>query len=213
MRHPDDGRLNDYADGLLAADAAAEVEAHLESCEACRARVDAVRDLTARLGALPREIAPRRDLSAGARQRVSGTRGEPPRRRVPVAGGRPGRGGHGSWLRAAVVAVLLLGAGTGVWLVLGSDGPPAPAADPVVGSYTRATAALTAALQERSGDLSPAAARALETNLAVVDAAIRELQRARASGADGRELSRQLEARYRTKLGLLRGALELLEES
>ena len=48
--------------------------------------------------------------------------------------------------------------------------------------------------------------------MAVVDAAIRELERARAE-VGPETVDPLLEARYRTKLELLRGALRLLEAS
>ena len=57
--HPDEARLNDLVDGLLAAEDARSVEAHLEGCQACRRRVDALRALTSDLAGLPRSISPR----------------------------------------------------------------------------------------------------------------------------------------------------------
>ena len=198
MTHPTEARLNDYADRQLAPDDAAEVAAHIETCAACRERVDAIRALGLRLDALPERIAPRRDLRAGVRERVA----EPP------ASTR--LGARAPWLRAAAVVAGLAGAAAGVWL--GLAGPPDPP-DPILGSYVQAADDLAATLRTRKTELSPAAVRVLDTELAVVDAAIRELERARAAGTDGDALTRQLESRYRTKLELLRGALALLEES
>ncbi|MFW6080151.1 MAG: anti-sigma factor family protein, partial [Gemmatimonadota bacterium] len=60
--HPDETRLNDHADGLLPADDARAVEAHLAACDACRRRVERLRGLMDELRSLPREIAPPRDL-------------------------------------------------------------------------------------------------------------------------------------------------------
>ena len=64
--------LNDYVDGLLAPAEVRRLEEHLEGCDECRARIDALRGLGARLAALPREVRPRRDLRPRIEERVSG---------------------------------------------------------------------------------------------------------------------------------------------
>lgn len=193
MTHPDGARLNDYADGLLEEGAAADLEAHLVDCERCRERVAALRRLTARLDALPRAIPPRRDVR--------------PTTPAP-ARGRP-------WIRAAAAVAVGVGIGAAAWLGLFAPPESAPdgaAGDPVISAYTSAAAELTAQLRPRKTELDPAAARALDTNLATVDAAIREVERAQARRDDG-ALDRHLEARLRTKLALLRSAMRLLEAS
>jgi hypothetical protein len=53
------GELAPYADGRLAPDAAARVEAHLAGCKGCRADVEAQRRVRAMLAALPDNPAPR----------------------------------------------------------------------------------------------------------------------------------------------------------
>lgn len=59
-RHPiGDEELNAYIDGELDAAARARVEAHLESCAACREAVDELRTVSQALQALPRAQAPR----------------------------------------------------------------------------------------------------------------------------------------------------------
>ena len=83
----------------------------------------------------------------------------------------------------------------------------------MIASYAEAARDLTAEVRTRKTELSPAAVRALDTNLAAVDAAIRELERARRSDGADDALDHHLEGRYRTKLELLRGALAILEES
>ena len=65
-----DERLDDWVDGALPAAAAAEVEAHLLSCALCRERERRLRQVLAHAAALPRSVAPPRDLWPGiARQR------------------------------------------------------------------------------------------------------------------------------------------------
>ena len=219
MNHPDETRLNDYVDGVLGPEPAAEVEAHLADCTGCRGRVATLRELADRLAALPEGIPPRRDLRPGIRERIeAGHTGEPgvTPRPAPVRGPENARPAGGRpWLRAAAAVAVLVGAGAAVWL--GVDAPgrtgSAGAADPVIASYHEAARELTGELEARKTALSPAAVRALDASLAAVDAAIRELERARRQGAHGDALDRHLEGRYRTKLELLRGALAILEES
>ena len=207
MNHPDEAQLHDWVDGRLEADEAAGVADHLEACGRCRERVEALGGLAARLGDLPREIPPRQDL----RPELPDGGGEGEAAAGGAADARPGAGG---WLRAAAVAAALAGTATAVWLGLGRDGgPEASAPRPEVSAYAEAAGELAREIRRRKGELSPEAARALEASLASVDEAIRELERARASGRTGEELTRRLSARYRTKLEILRGAAAWLETS
>jgi hypothetical protein len=211
MRHPGDGPLDEYAGGRLDPRAAARIEDHLEACEACRGRVAAIRGLDARLAALPREIAPRRDLLGGIRRRIEEDR---PARADPADATLAGAGSPSRvWLRAAAVVLALAGVGTALWLGADGGAPVAGGPSPVIDAYVRASAELARTVEDRKADLSPAGARSLEASLAVVDAAIRELERARRRDGSGDELLRQLEARHRAKLELLRGAMSLMEES
>ncbi len=43
MRHPDDGLIEEYLDGELAAEARGEFDAHAAGCDACRERIEAAR--------------------------------------------------------------------------------------------------------------------------------------------------------------------------
>jgi hypothetical protein len=53
MNHLDDYTLNEYLDRALDESARAEVEAHLDTCAACNAKLDELRKLFAELGDLP----------------------------------------------------------------------------------------------------------------------------------------------------------------
>jgi anti-sigma factor RsiW len=64
-RHPEPDRLQDYLDELLGREERAELEAHLDTCAECTAHVAGERELRRALAALPRSIAPERDLLAG----------------------------------------------------------------------------------------------------------------------------------------------------
>lgn len=55
-------RLDDWFDGELADAAAADFQAHLDHCEACRSKVDSTRQLLLAAGGLAREMEPPRSL-------------------------------------------------------------------------------------------------------------------------------------------------------
>jgi hypothetical protein len=212
MNHPGDGPLNEYVDDRLDRRAKARVQAHLEECAVCHERVEAIRGLNAELAALPGEIAPRRDLKAGVLRRVAET-APAAASPAPVRTATGTRHSARVWLRAAVVALLVAGGGTALWLGIDGGNTASAGPDPLIGSYASAAVELARTVEGRKAELGPAGARAFDRSLAAVEAAIRELERARQDGdADG-ELLRQLEARHRARLELLRGAVTLLEES
>jgi hypothetical protein len=70
-------QLNDYVDGDLDAAATSTLENHLATCAACRAELAALRSLRADTVALPRELAPARDLWAGIRNELPRTETSP----------------------------------------------------------------------------------------------------------------------------------------
>ncbi|CAN5523245.1 hypothetical protein BH24GEM3_BH24GEM3_01490 [soil metagenome] len=77
--HEIQGRLDEFLDGMLPREEARLVEAHLATCEACRREKEALAELLARAGELPREIAPPRDLWLDIAARLD-------QRRVPLPG-------------------------------------------------------------------------------------------------------------------------------
>lgn len=204
MRHPDRARLNDYADGLLSAEQAAGVEEHLALCGDCRQVVEDIRVLTADLAALPRDVPPPRDL------------------RPPIPRQAPRR-----WLRIAATVALLLGAGAVALLM--TNGPGAPGEDgerenpavaigptpdraPIVAlePYERASNALAELFEGRRAQLDPVTEELVLRNLEALDAAIHELEQARAAAPADPMLAELLQNRHRTRLDLLRDAVALL---
>src|SRR5207249_9736386 len=65
-----EAKLNEYADGPLAARDRASVEAHLAGCAGCRAAVAELRSLSAAAASLPRSIEPGRDLWVAIESRI-----------------------------------------------------------------------------------------------------------------------------------------------
>lgn len=62
--------LDDYLDGELPAETAVPLRGHLEGCAACAEEERALRSLLAEAAALPREIAPARELWSGIAPRL-----------------------------------------------------------------------------------------------------------------------------------------------
>lgn len=213
-----DERLDDWVDGALTPREAAEVEAHLASCPRCREEERRLRRLLAHAAALPRSVAPPRDLWPGVAERVE-------RRRS-----WEWAAGLGPWALAAAAAVVLT-----VSAVLWQAGGPArvrtvaipaasPAAtlvagtgeDPVLAAaerdYEAAANALLDALQQRRGRLAPETLAAVESNLEVIDRALAEVRRALAKDPESPELSRMLVATHRKKVDVLRRVVRLSTE-
>lgn len=68
--HPPNAQLHDCMDGLLGEAERRTLEQHVRACEVCRAELEALQALAARLAALPRTIAPEADLLPGIHARI-----------------------------------------------------------------------------------------------------------------------------------------------
>jgi anti-sigma factor RsiW len=199
--HLFEATLNDYVDGLLPEAERAAAEAHLAACGRCRAEEAALRGLVRRLGGLPAEIAPPRDLRPEIAARAAAEESSPMRRRLP------------RWAPLAAAAVLVLAVTT-----LYSPGERTPgdalAADPVAVEFREAEKRYAGALAELEAELGalrpelpPRAAALLDENLVVVDRALDEYRRALPANGSDPELARLTLAAYERKLELLRGTL------
>jgi hypothetical protein len=222
-----ESRLNDYVDGTLAPAAVHEVEAHLERCAACRDELAALRALLDEAAALSRSIDPPRDLWPDIDARIEDAEAASPAPRLEAAG-RSLRSMRYPLAAAAVVLVVASSAVTA--LLLSGRGspqiaslPPAVAGDawdgsPVArwhvaeGEYLRAAAELLEALEAARGRLPPAAVQTIESNLRILDAAIRESRAALALDPVNGQLLEMLSATYRKKLELLQHVNRLAAE-
>ena len=211
-----DSRLDDWLDGAHAGEAARELEAHLASCAACRERKRQLRRLLAHAAALPRSLAPPRDLWPGISERIS----------------RPSWSGFQlAMLAAAATVVLAFGAlvltrlaPAGVRTVTMPAASPSgtlvaaggTVSDPALAQaereYEQAAQALLEALQRRRALLPAEDLAKVESNLQVIDRALAEVREALAKDPANPELNRMLVATHRKKVDVLRRVVRLSTE-
>ena len=211
--HLSEWQRNEYAEDLLPAEAREAAAAHLATCPACAAEVDAVRTLRSRLAALPRSVDPGVDLRPGIRSRVrgesgtSGARGD--RSRAPLAAAAAVA------LVAGAAAVALLVDRGGDDVVGGAAGAD-PAARAVLAldrEYGRAAGELRRALESGDVRLDPTTARLVRESLAVVDRAVEESRAALAEDPASPVARELVLAAHRQRLDVLRRATTLAADS
>lgn len=201
--HPDETRLNDFADGSLDADTQREVAQHVATCSACSGEITRLRELRAALSDLPREIRPDRDLRADIWRRVEAEQV------VPLWRQRA---------RLAAAAVLLIAVTAVVTRAIVQDAPQradagrdgvsfvSRNATAVERQYTREVEELEMLLRKSRSTLAPETVRILEENLAIINRAIGEAQAALADDPNSGMLVDLLRSAYERKLELLRQA-------
>jgi anti-sigma factor RsiW len=202
-------RIDDYVDGELDEAAFQEMELHLAGCPECRAEERSLRALLAHAAALPREIAPGRDLWAGIEDRLGEAR---------PAWRRPGWAGWGAGLAAAAGVALALSAalhgpgpagraenGTLVPAALRSEDPVAAAER----EYARAAAELMAALEQQRDRLPPETLASVERDLRSIDGALSEVRRALAADPANPGLNHLLTSTHQRKVEVLQQVLKL----
>ena len=214
-------RLSEYLDGELPPAERTALEAHLETCTDCPA---VLADL-GRVAARARVIdvhAPRRDLWPGIAGRIGAT---------PGRARRIGRRWSFSLPQLAAAAVVLMTlSGGAVWLTRPTASAPAiasiatggsPGAAPAAinasrratQSYAAAVADLEQVLAGGRGRLDSTTVRVIEQNLAVIDRAIAQSQRALNADPANLYLNTHLAETMRRKLDLLRQAATLVPVS
>jgi Putative zinc-finger len=223
--HPSLEELSELADGDLAPDVAADVERHIGTCAACRAKLERLRTLLERAAGLPRTI----DPPPGAWRVIRGRLRDHSRAVAlrPRHWARTWRlRGARAWGLRAAAAVLLVASSSAITVLvlrtwqptdveIGSQlmpGPPAaiPAALAAVEqSYAQVVDELTLTLQAQRSELSPATIATLERTLRVIDEAIAEARAALAADPANDTLLEVLSANYEQKVQLLRRASEL----
>ena len=225
-------RLSEYVDRELPDPERIALEAHLAGCAECRGTVELLRAVQQRAARLPdrevqRDLWPAIAAMIGSESPIRPERPDvrplAPRRRYAFSLPQ---------LAAAGIALAVLSGGT-AWLARdGSDAAPAPVATPpapapIAGSRRDAPHASRAALRaERTfdaavadlqevldagrGQLDPRTVTVLEKNLAVIDSAVAEAQRAVAADPANAYLNAHLVRTLRRKVELLRQAATLV---
>jgi Putative zinc-finger len=186
--------LDDWLDGALDPETAAQVEAHVASCEQdCRRIAEDAKFLRPLVAEWPREVDPPRDLWPEVRAAIAPAR----RWQAPRA------------LAAAAFLLVALGSGAaGYWL---RDVPAARAPSIDVARFESqvdtASAELAAAVEARRDELDPETYETVQRNLAIIDAAIEETRRALERDPDDRRAADALVAAHQQKIRLLRQVL------
>jgi anti-sigma factor RsiW len=210
--HTFETAIGDYVDGVCDGEAAHALEAHLASCDRCRAVTEDLRAIRAAARRLERHEPPAR-----AWHRIAAAVEDDRRRRSP---------GWLSWRPAAAAAALLLTL-AGSWLLLRTTDPrtSAPIAESAAQSSPASDAETTdAQLQlaiadlERltavdSGELDADTAQILKTNLTLIDAAIGQSRAALETEPSSDVAQQRLFAALSTKVTVLRDTVALINET
>jgi negative regulator of sigma E activity len=217
MNHWTD-RLSEYVDGELTGDEAAACEAHLAGCAECRGVSEELRAVARTAAALPADDRTG-DLWPGILSAIT-----PDPAVIPMARRRPWYASvPGLAAAAAIIAVL---SGGSVWLAMRSNvSPPAPttavatapqpsttlapAAARAEATYDAAVNDLRKVLDAGRGRLDSTTVRVLERNLAIIDSAVADAQRAVARDPQNAYLNAYLARTMRRKVDLLRQAATL----
>jgi hypothetical protein len=220
-------RLSEYLDRELTAADVAAADEHLLHCAACRETLAELREVRVRARALAptqpdTDLWPAIAAAIGSESAVRRTEVTPLRRPRRYSFSLP-------QLAAAGIALAAV-TGSGVWLASGNqsgapmavqmDSTPAtrrPASAATVRSaslqatatYDAAIGDLETVLQNGRERLDPATMTVLDTNLALIDSAIAEAQRAIASDPANAYLNSHLARTMQRKLELLRRAATL----
>jgi anti-sigma factor RsiW len=217
-----DLELSAYLDGELAGEELACVEAHLASCQECRAKLEDLRALVGRARALD-DRPPARDLWPGIASRLA-EGATPGVEVVPLAPQRRRIAFSIPQLLAASVALVAVSATIAVMMTRGdtatgvaTGGSPQTVTQPAavlpvqqaVATYDRAIRDLELVLATRRQHLDTATVRVLEQSLQLIDLAIEQAREALANDPNNVYLNGHLERSLGRKLELLRRAATL----
>lgn len=219
-------RLSDYLDGELPPDQRAQLDAHLMQCVACGAVLADLKRIVARAQSLD-DREPAHDLWPGIAVRIGATAARQLKR---WSFSLPQLAAAGIALAAVSGgAAWLIHPGAGDGLASRAPAPPVPVTQPMPGQadsqgllvvaahrraaergYDGAVADLERVLQAGRGRLDTATVHVIERNLATIDSAIAQAQRALAADSASVYLNSHLAETRRRKLELLRQAAALV---
>lgn len=221
-------RLSEYLDGELLEGERIALEAHLQSCDECSAVLNDLRRVVRRARSLE-DRAPMRDLWPAIAGRIGAT---PAASEVVDLASRRRGGRRWSFslpqLAAAGIALMAVSGGA-VWLLRSPSGTAgvapivtAPSGTPATNvstnrnasqSYAAAVADLERVLADGRRQLDSTTVRIIELNLAAIDQAIAQAQRALDADPANLYLNTHLAETMRRKLDLLRQAAALVPVS
>jgi anti-sigma factor RsiW len=207
-------RLSEYIDGELDATERAALEAHLATCGQCYATLGELRQVVARAQQLE-DAPPAKDLWFGIASRI---RSDEPATQVRVT--RPPRRRFSftiPQLLAASIALAVLGGGSVMIALRSATVTPAPGIGPTSGDPNVrpvewrvqtdvAIAELEEALARNERQMDTSTVRVVRQNLAVIDQAIAQAQRALKNDPGSSYLNLHLANTMRHKIDLLRRA-------
>jgi anti-sigma factor RsiW len=224
-------RLSEYLDDELPPDERAVLETHLRHCTACGAALADLKRIVTRARGLEDRL-PDRDLWPGIAARIGANSGEA--RAIDLGAERARRRWSFSLpqLAAAGLALMALSGGS-VWLLQPHGNVPLaahPAAPtmPVLAvgnsaaslraraagqSYAAAVSDLERVLQQNRGRLNSTTVQVIERNLATIDSAIAQAQRALDADSANVYLNSHLAETRQRKLELLRQAAALVSSA
>jgi anti-sigma factor RsiW len=226
-------RLSEYLDDELPPAERAALEAHLRHCVACGAVLADLKRIVGRARGLEDRL-PGRELWPGIAARIGAARiGAGPVDVVPLDAARHRRRWSFSLPQLAAAGIALMALSGGAAWLLHPGMPPAavatrPAPSPAAAtagssvvalasanraagrSYDAAVGDLERVLEAGRGRLDTTTVRVIERNLATIDTAIAQAQRAVAADSGNLYLNSHLVETMRRKLELLRQAAALV---
>jgi anti-sigma-K factor RskA len=221
MKHQDiQNLLHDYVDGTLGEAERGQVEAHLESCTACRQEIASLRRLLEQAARLPHSIEPARDMWPQIADRFE------QRKVVRAEFAQEER--RSVWVRrilavaAGVVLVVVSSVTTYKLTAERQDREPAVAVQGDISAlrvelvslesdYSAALTELSRTLHLRRDRLSPETVEVVEKNLQIIDAAITEASEALDADPGNPYLLLAVASMYKEKVDLLQRLTHLPE--
>ena len=205
--------MNDYVDGLLSEEERGRLERHVAECPVCRAELEGLQSLVAQAGALPRSVAPKRDLWDGIAAQID-TLESASTEQLGQARVRWG-------LFRAAAAVLIVGFGVyAAWLLLPEGEMGAEEGRPGASEYAQAEMdcalareTLLEQVRARKAGMAPETAQTIESNLRIIEEAVMEIQEALEEDPDNPRLVHHLMATQTKELDLLGKMLRLADST
>jgi anti-sigma factor RsiW len=222
--------IQELADGTLGPIRRAELELHLEVCDACRAFAADIQQIRETARSLDRLAPPERIwLQIAGRLRQEGRIAEP----------APARPGRGRTALLAIAAALVLAVGTSLYLLTRDNTAAPPVAAPVAGTaqpagsgaasaetvqsiatelqlaeqhFQNAIAGLEKAARSDDGALDPQTAAMLQKSLNVIDQAIAESRAAVRSEPQSASARDSLLDALKRKVVLLQDTIALMNQ-